>query len=462
MDWLDVLDQSDRAFEEEDLGFFVARLKPRDHWRIVMPRLPRALYLDIETTGLSFEHNYVTVIGVLYEGTFHQWVWPQRLDGFQELLQVAQVVVTFNGARFDLPFLQARIPGIGQPRAHIDLLPLARAMGARGGQKSVEEQLRLRRASAVRSVDGAEAVTLWSRTLYGDASAYRKLLLYNQQDVVMLPRIASRVCEELAKDIAVRHPRPRARRPTAVSVGAKPFTHEQLSSEWRSRRATLGHLERLLAVRLGRPPVVVGIDLRGKSHNPTGWARCEGGSVDTRLVHEDDQILDLTRSARPDVVSIDAPLSLPRGRRTVTDDSPCREEGGIVRDIERVLWSRRIPVYPALIRHMQGLTERGIRLARQLDAFGISVIESYPGAAQDILGIPRKRVDTDLLRQGLEDFGFVLRGGESHDELDAVTSSLVGYFYLAHQHESIGSPDEGFLIVPTWNGGSWGPGPNTI
>ena len=42
---------------------------------------------------------------------------------------------------------------------------------------------------------------------------------------------------------------------------------------------------------------------------------------------------------------------------------------------------------------MQGLTERGMRLAKLLKEQGFDVIESYPGAVEDVLGLPRKRVD---------------------------------------------------------------------
>jgi len=147
-------------------------------------------------------------------------------------------------------------------------------------------------------------------------------------------------------------------------------------------------------------------------------------------------------------VSIDAPLFLPRGRQSVSDDSPCRETGGIVRDVERVLWARGIPVYPALIKHMQGLTKRGMEMTKLLREQGLTVIESYPGAAQDILGIARKGKDPTLLERGLEEFGFRLTKGKSHDELDAVTSALVAYYYLANDYEAIGADDEGHMIIP--------------
>jgi len=195
-------------------------------------------------------------------------------------------------------------------------------------------------------------------------------------------------------------------------------------------------------------PVVVGVDLRGKAHNPTGMASCRDGSVETAVLYEDAEILDWTVAHQPDLVSIDAPLSLPRGRLTPFDDDPTRVSCGIVRDAERRLWSRGIRVYPALIRHMQSLTSRGLRLAEALRARGVEVIESYPGAAQDVLGIPRKGVAVELLGRGLEDFGFALPKALTHDELDAVTSALVGYFYLANAYEGLGADDENYMIIP--------------
>ncbi|KKL74066.1 hypothetical protein LCGC14_2068580, partial [marine sediment metagenome] len=51
------------------------------------------------------------------------------------------------------------------------------------------------------------------------------------------------------------------------------------------------------------------------------------------------------------------------------------------------------------------------------------VIESYPGAAQDILNIPRKNKGVDLLSEALTKYGIVGHLNVSHDELDAVTAA---------------------------------------
>gem|GEM_PF-5980485 len=61
------------------------------------------------------------------------------------------------------------------------------------------------------------------------------------------------------------------------------------------------------------------------------------------------------------------------------------------------------------------------------------MIESYPGAAQDIMSIPRKQAGLDYLVEGLKEFGLTgefLSTAVSHDELDAITSAVVGHFFF--------------------------------
>ena len=79
-------------------------------------------------------------------------------------------------------------------------------------------------------------------------------------------------------------------------------------------------------------------------------------------------------------------------------------------------------------------------MAARLRAQGIPVIECYPGAAQDIMGIPRKGAGEAWLKQGLAEFGMTgnfLRDDVRHDELDAVTCAIVGSFFLAGKSEAI-------------------------
>ena len=82
---------------------------------------------------------------------------------------------------------------------------------------------------------------------------------------------------------------------------------------------------------------------------------------------------------------------------------------------------------------------------------GCKVIESYPGAAQDILGIPRKKASLQELKWGLSRAGITgdyVTANVTHDEVDAITSALVGLFYLANDYIALGTSAENYLIVP--------------
>src|SRR5437867_4061812 len=90
-------------------------------------------------------------------------------------------------------------------------------------------------------------------------------------------------------------------------------------------------------------------------------------------------------------------------------------------------------------------------LAAELRRMGLTVIESYPGAAQDLLGIPRKGASIEELKRGMERIGIrgsYVSSSVTHDELDAITSALVGLFYLADDYIALGTPAEDYLIVP--------------
>jgi len=177
---------------------------------------------------------------------------------------------------------------------------------------------------------------------------------------------------------------------------------------------------------------VVGIDLTGSQERHSGVACLDDdGRVQTVRLKSDLDIEDFVGVMAPDLVSIDSPLSLPEDPKK------------IYRDCELELKRRGIGVYWCLLPSMKGLTMRGISLANRLRDKDISVIESYPGAAQDILNIPRKSKGTAMLAAGLANYGITGNLDVTHDELDAVTSAIVGILYLKGDYEALGC-----LILP--------------
>ena len=82
---------------------------------------------------------------------------------------------------------------------------------------------------------------------------------------------------------------------------------------------------------------------------------------------------------------------------------------------------------------------------------GVKVIEVYPGAAQDRLGLPRKQRGEDALLAGLNGLGIRFESPNRHrvhDELDAITAAYVGLCWLQDAYEAAGPPDEIQIILP--------------
>ncbi len=191
-----------------------------------------------------------------------------------------------------------------------------------------------------------------------------------------------------------------------------------------------------------RPLVVVGIDLAGSPRRPTGLCLLRGLQAETHVAFSDDDILQVIREARPALVPMDAPLSLPRGRRTIHDRS-----GEHLRPCDRALLRRRIRFFPITLGPMRMLTERGLALKRKLRAMGYRAVECYPGAAQDVWGIPRQHKSRTRLLAGLKRFGLTeLKRSATGDELDAATAALVGRQFLLGRGEMLGG--RGGILIP--------------
>jgi predicted nuclease with RNAse H fold len=191
------------------------------------------------------------------------------------------------------------------------------------------------------------------------------------------------------------------------------------------------------------PPVVVGIDLAGSPRRPTGLCLLRGFTAVARIAFTDDDILDMIMRARPDLVPIDAPLSLPKGRRTIHDRS-----GEHLRDCDRELLRLGIRFFPITLGPMRMLTTRGLALKRKLSAMGYRTVECYPGAAQDVWGLPRQHRNLQGLLTGLRKLGVRgLRKTVTGDELDAATAALVGRYLLLGQGRMLGG--ERGILIPT-------------
>ena len=148
-------------------------------------------YLDIETTGLSPFKNELTVIGIYREngndGEIMQLVGdeisPSKL---LRAMENVTMLYTYNGSRFDLPFIKTRLEiDLTEHCGHKDLMYSCWKRNLYGGLKGVERKLGIERE--LPDVNGRVAVELWHNyKSHGDKDSLERLLKYNEEDVVNL------------------------------------------------------------------------------------------------------------------------------------------------------------------------------------------------------------------------------------------------------------------------------------
>ncbi|MCX7613805.1 MAG: ribonuclease H-like domain-containing protein [Caldimicrobium sp.] len=163
-------------------------------------RIPhRALFLDIETEGLSKERNAITLIGLYFGEDYKAFIQGLNLEEAITYLAKTPIWITFGGDNFDIPFIKKTFQGRVLPRVHLDLYHFTSLLGLRGGLKKIEKALGLTRETE--GLNGYDAVKLWQRWKEeGDSSALEKLIQYNREDVVNLKAILNYIIKKFHEE----------------------------------------------------------------------------------------------------------------------------------------------------------------------------------------------------------------------------------------------------------------------
>jgi len=148
-------------------------------------------YIDIETTGLSRHSAELTVVGIALEkGGPCRVIQLLEANLSDEKLLAAlrgvDEIYSYNGSRFDLPFIAAKLRvDLRACFKHTDLMYDCWRNKLKGGLKAVERQLGIDRR--LKGVDGFMAVKLWYEYVNNhDRRALATLLEYNREDIVNL------------------------------------------------------------------------------------------------------------------------------------------------------------------------------------------------------------------------------------------------------------------------------------
>lgn len=168
--------------------------------------------LDIETTGLDAARNKF-VLGCLYNkgtGELHQVMAASRgeevqaLGEYLKLLADIDMVVTYNGRHFDLPFLYRRWEAAGMPASFPQVfnLDLYLVLSGHSPIKKLVPNMKQKTVEAYMGfwdsrsdeISGAESVELFNHyEATGDAQTEAKILLHNNDDVRQLTKLTKAI-----------------------------------------------------------------------------------------------------------------------------------------------------------------------------------------------------------------------------------------------------------------------------
>lgn len=189
-------DHLDRA----DARFFHDTFPSGSHWRLYENFRDDACFLDIETTGLSHRRDDVTVVSVHRAGETTTLVRGQDLSRSALVAEIedAKLLVSFNGKRFDVPFLE-RSFDLDVDLPHIDLMYPCRRLELTGGLKQIEREVGIDRDRP--DLSGRDAVRLWHAYERGDDDALDTLVSYNRDDTINLNSLMDIVTDRLHETV---------------------------------------------------------------------------------------------------------------------------------------------------------------------------------------------------------------------------------------------------------------------
>jgi predicted nuclease with RNAse H fold len=210
-------------------------------------------------------------------------------------------------------------------------------------------------------------------------------------------------------------------------------------------------------------PTFFGIDLTSTEAKPSA---CLGLDSKSQLVYlgfltKNRDIVALLNFYSPQVIAIDAPLSLPLGLCCLEENCSCQPKlPRKNRQCDQELRRQGIPCYPTTKKtFIKDLIYRGIELKTSIDREakqGGQVIEVYPFASKVRLfgaTMPRKTTKQGIsfLRDRLVEILPSLKpylDMLNHDLCDAAVAAYTALLYHQNRVEALGNSEEGLIFIP--------------
>ena len=197
-----IVKESKKALVQGNSTFFI-NMPSTSHWRLWNNFKDEAVFVDIETNW----HHDITVLGIYDGNEVKQLVKGNNLtkQAVKQHLQ-GKLIVTYNGASFDLPIIKRYFGDCLAPTPHFDTRHLAARLGYVGGLKPLEKSLGIRRPEDLEGVSGMDALHLWDLYLAsGEQSYLDTLLRYNEEDIVNLAVVAKKLVHQATQELQATH-----------------------------------------------------------------------------------------------------------------------------------------------------------------------------------------------------------------------------------------------------------------
>ncbi len=192
--------QSKEHLEKGNPLHFSQGLPSNQTWRLFPHFKEKVAYLDIETTGLNGRYDEITTIAIYTGKDIKCYVNGQNLNDFPKDIKQYNLLITYNGKCFDLPFIGSFFD-IKLPHSHIDLRYVLHSLGIKGGLKGCERYFGISRHE-LDGMDGNFAVNLWRDYCRSkNPRTLETLLAYNVEDVVNLEYLMHKAYNLKLRDI---------------------------------------------------------------------------------------------------------------------------------------------------------------------------------------------------------------------------------------------------------------------
>lgn len=184
-----------QALLENNASYFIDKLPAMELWRLYEYFKEEAGYLDVEVDS----YGRIIVVGIsdYYHSNFFVKGVNLEKSLLEKELKKFKLLITFNGASFDLPKLRKQLD-VAIKIPHLDLKPLCVKLGWTGGLKEVELKLNLKRPAHL----NGNPVSLWKAFHASGDREYLELLLdYNREDIENLKAVMEQAQQRLTKDL---------------------------------------------------------------------------------------------------------------------------------------------------------------------------------------------------------------------------------------------------------------------